>query len=114
MAVNSAADLTAVGRGDGASGHFRALVVDPETRGGGLDDCVVADEVVEVAVGNDEAADKPDKKLSSRLSVTAVATCVSSSSSAPNPAAMCCRRSVRRSMLIAVVDIMDDTVGDVE
>jgi hypothetical protein len=101
MAVNSAADLTAVGRGDGPSGHLRALVVDPETRGGGLKDCVVVDEVVEVVFGNDKE-------------ITAVATCVSSSSSAPNPAALCCRRSVRRSMLIAVVDIMDNTVGDVE
>jgi hypothetical protein len=58
MAVNSTADSTAVGRGDGASGHLRApLVVDPEMRGGGLEECVVVDEVVEVAVGKDEDAD---------------------------------------------------------
>ncbi len=118
MAVNSAADLTAVGRGDGLSGHFPTT--DPETRGGGWVDGVV----VAVGNGNDKGDgdddDKSDKKLSSALSGTADATCVlpvaSSSRSAPNPAAMCCRSSFRLSMLIgmAVVDSMDDSDGDAE
>ena len=114
MAVNSAADLTAVGRGEGLSGHFPTT--DPEARGGGFVD----------VVGNDNDGDeeddddRSDKKLSSALSGTADATCVlpvaSISRSAPNPAAMCCRSSFRLSMLIgiAVVDSMDDKDGDAE
>ncbi|KAI2506863.1 hypothetical protein MHU86_7548 [Fragilaria crotonensis] len=116
MAVNSAADLTAVGRGEGLSGHFPTT--DPVTRGGAW---------VEGVVGNDNGEeeedvddDKSDKKLSSAFSGTAEATCglpvASSSRSAPNPAAMCCRSSFRLSMIIgiAVVDIMADRDGDAE
>ena len=116
MAVNSAADLTAVGRGEGLSGHFPTT--DPETRGGGWVEGVVGNDNDEE--DDDDDDDKSDKKLSSALSGTADATCglpvASSSRSAPNPAAMCCRSSFRLSMIIgiAVVDITDDRDGDAE